>query len=33
MTNKQLGTIALIGEPAMLIGVNVENIYSNLPDS
>jgi hypothetical protein len=33
MTNKQLGLIALVGAPAMLIGVNAEYLNQNLQDS
>jgi hypothetical protein len=33
MTNKQLGLIALAGSPAMLIGANVEHIYSQFEDT
>jgi len=33
MTNKQLGTIALAGAPAMFIGVNIENTFSQFQDS
>src|SRR5688500_405375 len=33
MTNRQLGILALIGAPAMFIGVNVENSYSQMQDS
>ena len=33
MTNKQLGTIALLGAPAMLIGINIETSYTRFEDS
>lgn len=33
MTNRQLELIALVGAPAMLIGVNAEYLNQNLQDS
>lgn len=33
MTNRQLGLIALVGAPAMLIGINAEYLNQNLADS